>query len=410
MGRPRGSRNRNTLARELMAAVNDQDEAYVEHENAKVLDVANGCNDSSESESELDESQDSDFDPAIELCSQTSSQASALPCVDPKAKAPTQPLPTSSRKATTGAKPKALTQTKSTKKIARVKKPLDAVELTQRNFELFRRGLESRQNNQFELLNENFRTFATSMQQTTKGIYKMIYGLNKNLVSFLNFQKNNSDLAIKRHTSDNPVTKIDFIDLSDSPVLDSKLSHLGQAGKSSVRPFFDSSNIASSQITQIKTEPIPPVIKQERQPERPIVDYQRLMAVTSKHTDITRIATAAFTEFWKVEIDTGMFSKGDYNVYGIAPKGSAARKFSLDPQRVIMLQNFVMDKMPSGVDKEATWKKCVSAIHKKLHNLKGSGSTENMYASGGASFSSIGSSSGGSCLNDDGDDCPIFYQ
>ena len=62
-----------------MAAVNDQDEAFVEHENAKVLDVANGCNDSSESESELDESQDSDFDPAIELCSQTSSQASALP-------------------------------------------------------------------------------------------------------------------------------------------------------------------------------------------------------------------------------------------------------------------------------------------------------------------------------------------
>ena len=78
MGRPRGSRNRNTLARELMAAVNDQDAAYVVHENAKVLDVANGCNDSSESESELDESQDSDFDPAIELCSQTSSQASAL--------------------------------------------------------------------------------------------------------------------------------------------------------------------------------------------------------------------------------------------------------------------------------------------------------------------------------------------
>ena len=101
MGRPRGSRNRNTLARELMAAVNDQD---------------------------------SDFDPAIELCSQTSSQASALPCEDPKAKASTvastQPLPTSSRKATKVAKPKALTQTKSTKKIGRVKKPLDAVELT----------------------------------------------------------------------------------------------------------------------------------------------------------------------------------------------------------------------------------------------------------------------------------------
>jgi hypothetical protein len=59
------------------------------------------------------------------------------------------------------------------------------------------------------------------------------------------------------------------------------------------------------------------VSKQERQPERPIVDYQRLMAVTSKHTAITRIATAAFTEFWIGEIDTGIFAKGDYNVYQI---------------------------------------------------------------------------------------------
>ena len=59
MGRPRGSKNKNTLAREVMEAVNDQD-------------VANGCNDSSESESELDESQDSDFDPAIEMSSQAS--------------------------------------------------------------------------------------------------------------------------------------------------------------------------------------------------------------------------------------------------------------------------------------------------------------------------------------------------
>ena len=195
MGRPRGSKNKNTLAREVMEAVNDQDEAYVEDENAKVLDVANGCNDSSESESELDESQDSDFDPAIEMNSQASSSSQPLPKL------------TQRRKSTTGAKSKALTQTKPTKKMGRVKKPLDAVELTQRNFELFRRGLESRQNNQFELLNENFRTFATSMQQTTKSICKMIYGLNKNLVSFLNFQKNNSNLAIKRHTSDNPVTK-----------------------------------------------------------------------------------------------------------------------------------------------------------------------------------------------------------
>jgi hypothetical protein len=35
----------------------------------------------------------------------------------------------------------------------------------------------------------------------------------------------------------------------------------------------------------------------------PIIDYQRLMAVTSKHMDITRIAKEAFTEFWREEID-----------------------------------------------------------------------------------------------------------
>ncbi len=103
--------------------------------------MANGCNDLSESESDLGERQDSDFDPAIEMSSQTSSQASSTP-LEQNAKASTasssQPLPKSTqrRKSTTGAKSKALTQTKPTKKIGRVKKPLDAVELTQRNFDI----------------------------------------------------------------------------------------------------------------------------------------------------------------------------------------------------------------------------------------------------------------------------------
>ena len=46
-----------------MAAVMAQDEEYVNRENAKVLDVANGTNDSSSSESEFGEDQDSDFEP-----------------------------------------------------------------------------------------------------------------------------------------------------------------------------------------------------------------------------------------------------------------------------------------------------------------------------------------------------------
>jgi hypothetical protein len=56
-------------------------------------------------------------------------------------------------------------------------------------------------------------------------------------------------------------------------VIESKLSHIVQAGKGSVRPFFDSSNIASSQHNQIKTEPIPHVPKQEDSLSAPLLIY-----------------------------------------------------------------------------------------------------------------------------------------
>ena len=72
----------------------------------------------------------------------------------------------------------------------------------------------------------------------SKSFCKMINGLNQNLVSFINFHKNNSNVAINRHASDNPAPKHELIDLSDSPVLDSKLFHLDQAGKGSVRPLL----------------------------------------------------------------------------------------------------------------------------------------------------------------------------
>ena len=63
MARKKGSKNKSTLAKELMAAVMAQDEEYVKRENAQVLDVANGTNDSSSSESEFGDDQDSDFEP-----------------------------------------------------------------------------------------------------------------------------------------------------------------------------------------------------------------------------------------------------------------------------------------------------------------------------------------------------------
>ena len=74
----------------------------------------------------------------------------------------------------------------------------------------------------------------------------------------------------------------------------------------------------------------------------------------------------------------------------------------------------------NGVDKEVTWKKCVSAIHKRLHQLKANnGPNENARSSlGGSSFESHRSSSGRSTcgsisgsvrLNDGGDDFSILY-
>jgi len=66
--------------------------AYVDQENAKVFDVTNGCVVANRNiaftltETELDESQDSDFEPSIEIISQTSCQASSTPFVTKKPK------------------------------------------------------------------------------------------------------------------------------------------------------------------------------------------------------------------------------------------------------------------------------------------------------------------------------------
>jgi hypothetical protein len=77
MARKKGSKNKSTLAKEQMAAVNAQDQEYVNRENAKVLGVVNGTNDSSSSESYVGEDQDSDFEPGVDLESKSSTQASS---------------------------------------------------------------------------------------------------------------------------------------------------------------------------------------------------------------------------------------------------------------------------------------------------------------------------------------------
>ena len=79
MARKKGSKDKSTLehTKELMTAVNAQDEEYVNRENAKVSDVANGTNDTGSSESEVNEDQDSDVEPGVDLESQSSTKASS---------------------------------------------------------------------------------------------------------------------------------------------------------------------------------------------------------------------------------------------------------------------------------------------------------------------------------------------
>jgi len=70
------------------------------------------------------------------------------------------------------------------KKISRVRKPLDAVAVTVRNIELFKRNLEALKNNQFELVNTNLRTFADKIEESNKNTVKLLSSLNNNLNKF----------------------------------------------------------------------------------------------------------------------------------------------------------------------------------------------------------------------------------
>ena len=63
---------------------------------------------------------------------------------------------------------------------------MDAVALTVRNIELFKRNLEAIQNNQFTLVNTHFETFADKVDETYTNIVKLLSSLNNNVTRFVN--------------------------------------------------------------------------------------------------------------------------------------------------------------------------------------------------------------------------------
>ena len=88
--------------------------------------------------------------------------------------------------------------------------------------------------------------------------------------------------------------------------------------------------------------------------------------VARRYDDMTKKAVAVFEEMWNEEIRAGYFADGRYNVYGRAPKGMKTAKLPLDPHKVLMLQNFLVDQRSHGIAPDKTWQICVNAIHKKL--------------------------------------------
>jgi hypothetical protein len=332
MGRPLGSRNKpkTSLPNDLLDELREQDEEFVERDNRKVLDIANGSNDSdNEESSESEDESDDDF--AIEVESTKVPPSTAPP---PKTSKPAK-------------KAKAVIT-------GRVKKPLDAVALTQRNLDLFMRNVEANKNLQYELLNTNLLSLSSSVEKSTKTICKAITNLSESL---FNMFTNNSNLGLHRAVHEVKIKKEPKSNSSDIIVLDSSqtLPFKTMASRQ-LYPMHESTAI------QTKVQPV------KLEPSK--VDYERLIALTGKTNDISKMAIIAFQEFWAAEIRAGLFKSGEYNVYGMVPKGSKEERKPLDYQRLTLMQSFLQDKMPHGMDKEVLWRACVRAINKKLHTYK----------------------------------------
>ena len=170
MGRPKGSKNKNrcctTLSHCLKEAVATQDAEHLDSQNANVLAVidGNGTESESEYESDFDDSVvDKHYEPHGEIDQEMPSSVQVAPI---NAGEPIRSQnPTTSKKCETKSTHVTTLKLSTTKSgSARVKKPTDVAGIMTKNLEYFKRALEQRQNNQFELANENIHGLAERIQ------------------------------------------------------------------------------------------------------------------------------------------------------------------------------------------------------------------------------------------------------
>jgi hypothetical protein len=213
MGRPKGSKNKKncctTLSHCLQDAVATQDAAHLESQNANVLAVINDNDTESESEyeSEFDDSiTDKDYEPPCDTEQDMPSSVQAAPSTviePPRTQNPTTSKKSESR--STHVTTLKVSTTKSGGGGGRVKKPTDVAALMTKNLEYFKRALEQRQNNQFELANENIHGLAERIQllsdkceRGSNHMLKLIAKIHTTLIGMDNFTKYNTPLAIKK--------------------------------------------------------------------------------------------------------------------------------------------------------------------------------------------------------------------
>jgi hypothetical protein len=241
----------------LRAAIAGQDEAHSEKENAFVLSMVTGADEHTDYYSD-DGDDDATFDAsALTNVPEVSQNRSTSTQVTQSQQSQSQPSQNHSK-------------SKSRSAVKRLKPAINAAELTKQNYDLFARALESKCNNQFQLLNENFKTYTRNQERSTVSIVHILNTINTTLGNVTKFQAYNTPTAkAKLETNRHSIgQQIQTICLDSSPESADKTSSssnstLPAISLSHLRPYkweaeLDQANNASPFAQQVKQELPPP--------------------------------------------------------------------------------------------------------------------------------------------------------
>jgi hypothetical protein len=161
----------------LQAAINEHDNAAIEKTNSYVLGViANTQDYFDEDYGDGDDDEEEEDDGDDEILTQTQASVQSEPAVGAK---------TNGSKAPNSKFKKARTKT------AHLKNPVQACDIMIKKLELFQRALEKKQNNQFQLVNENFNSFQENTNSVINRLYKSQQAILKLLNNMSDCLKNN---------------------------------------------------------------------------------------------------------------------------------------------------------------------------------------------------------------------------